>query len=996
MAYAYKEYLNTPGSEVLHKRIRIYIQSIYNNKKEASEFEKISGSIAGVKYTKSNPLTGSLLILYDDTLTDESSIKRQIYRYVSKRVFTNKITDFEEIKTFSDHKSAFVKKIEEKKIAVLPENKNEKDGETQNLKSYHSYKINELAKSLGSSVATGLTEEQAGDKLKDLGLNIISEVKRKSILQKVFENLNEFSTRLLVGVGLLSSALGHLADGIAILGIALLETLLSTLQQHRAEKSLYSLKKMIVPEAKVIRDGKQQIIDAKYLVPGDIILVEAGEKVPADARLIECCDLKTSEAMLTGESAPVCKSLNICSSKTELADRNNMIYMGTNVLSGRGKALVVATGRNTEIGNIAFMLQNIKNECAPIQNKIKKFTTKITKVSIGVCLGLSAMGLFRGASLVSVIVLGISFAIGSIPESLPAVVTAAMALSVQKMASKNTIVRKLPAVETLGSANVICCDKTGTLTMNEMTVKKIFVDNNTYELTGTGYNPKGEILLKSGDPNKTDALNKILTAGILCNNSNISECEGRWSVHGDPTEGALITAAYKNSLPCGELFEKQKRIREIPFDSSRRYMTVLVQDKESKYAYCKGSLSKILNKCTSIYDNGKERLFTSTDREKIQDVADRMGLKALRVLAFCYKKVSGINSNINNNFIFLGLAGMEDPPREDAKECIEKCHMAGIKVVMITGDNKNTAVAIGKNIGLLTNGIVLTGPELEIMTDDELLPLINKVQIFARTSPEQKYKIVKAFKRAGNIVAMTGDGVNDALAMKEADIGIAMGINGSDVARDTADIILTDDNFAAIVTAIEEGRTVNRNIKNSMKYLLSGCLSEMIAIGIATLLTGISPFISMQILWINVIAETILGSSLTLEVPSDNTMNCPPCSKNDEIINGDFKKQIISRGLVIGLTTYAIFQGSMLFGAGLKKARTLAFTNIILSQIINVYDCKANKQKKNKYMNIASAACLIILGIILYIPAIGAYFSTTPLVMKDILLLTGTTTLAAF
>lgn len=995
MSFAYREYSSENGSEVLYKRIRLYVQFIYNNRKEASDLEKTAENITGVNTSKANPLTGSLLIIYDDTITNVTLIKRQLYRYVSKRIFTGKITNFEDIKTFSHNKSAILKDIEERGENKLPDENNQNTPESNAANNFHTYKIRELAKSLGTNTMTGLTDKQAEDKVTELGLNVISEVKRKSLLKKLMENLNEFTTRLLIGVGLLSSALGHPVDGMAILGIALVEAVLSTLQQHRAEKSLYSLKKMMIPNATVIRNGSQQIIDAKYLVPGDIIILEAGEKIPADARLTECYGLTTSEAMLTGESAPVCKNLNICSTQTELADRSNMIYMGTNVLSGRGKAIVVATGRNTEIGNIAYMLQTIKNECAPIQNKIKKFTTRIAKFSIGLCLSLSAMGLFRGASLVSVIILGISFAIGAIPESLPAVVTAAMALSVQKMASKNAIVRKLPAVETLGSANVICCDKTGTLTMNEMTVKEIFVDNNTYKLTGTGYNPKGKILLKSGDPNKTDALNTILTAGILCNNSTISECEGRWSVLGDPTEGALITAARKSKLPCGDIPDKYKRIKEIPFDSSRSFMTVLVSNEDNRYAYCKGSLTKIMDKCTSIYDNGKERLFTSTDKEKLQAAADRMGSKALRVLAFCYKKVPNASSNINNNFVFLGLAGMEDPPRGEVKECIKKCRKAGIKVVMITGDNKNTAAAIGKNIGLLTDGIVLTGPELDVMSEDELYHIINNVQIFARTSPEQKYKIIKAFKRAGNIVAMTGDGVNDAPAMKAADIGIAMGVNGSDVARDSADIILTDDNFAAIVSAIEEGRTVNRNIKNSIKYLLSGCLSEMIAIGIATMFTGISPFISMQILWVNVIAETILGSSLTLETPSDNTMNCPPCSREDAIVDNAFKKQIVKRGLVIGLTTYAVFQGSMLFGTGLKKARTLAFTNIILSQIINVYDCRANKKKRNKYMNIASAVCLIILGIILYTPVIGVYFSATPLLSKDILLLAATTALAA-
>lgn len=987
------ECISDINSDLLDKRLRLYVQPIFKNDIAALEIEELSKKMQGVRSFKTNPKTGSLLVVYDGSKTNETIIKRQIYRYITQKVFTNKVTDIEEIRSFSAYKSEFIKNINETNTLQPAESNrryiNQEQDNSQDSKKYHALEIDHVERSLQTDISSGLSKLQVEARVKELGLNVISEAKRKSILKRFLENLNEFSTKLLVGVGLLSTALGQIIDGIAILGIAAAETILSTLQQHKADQSLLSLKKMMVPSANVIRNGKQRIIDAKYLVPGDIIMVEAGERVPADARLIECNDLRISEAMLTGESAPVCKCLNVCNTKTELADRTNMIYMGTNILSGRGKAIVTATGPNTEIGKISHMLQNIKTECAPIQNKIKNFTTKITKVSLLACLGLSAVLLLRGASLVSVIILGISFSIGAIPESLPAVVTAAMALSVQKMAAKNVIVRKLPAVETLGSANVICCDKTGTLTMNEMTVKEIFIDNHAYEVTGSGYNPKGEIMLKSDEPFHTEALDKLLTAGILCNNSNLVNCQGKWTIHGDPTEGALLTAACKNYMEIESTLKKYRRLKEIPFDSSRRYMTVLVSDSKEKYAYCKGSLSKILEKCTSIYDNGNERLFTSTDKQNIYDIADEMGSRALRVLAFCYKRVSE-QSNIESNFIFLGLVGMEDPPREEVKECIKKCHSAGIKVVMITGDNKNTAAAIGTEIGLLTDGCVLCGPELEEMTDDELSAMINNVQIFARTSPEQKYKIVKAFKKAGNVVAMTGDGVNDALAMKEADIGIAMGAGGSDVAKDTADIILTDDNFCSIVAAIEEGRAVNRNIKNSMKYLLSGCLGEMIALGIATVFTGISPLISMQILWLNVIAETVLGSSLTLETPSEDIMTSPPISKYDEIIDSSLLRQVIRKGIITGLTTYGIFRFSMLLGSSVTKARTLAFTNLIISQIINLYCCKTNKRKTNKYMNFATIACLLTLGGIIYIPMLRPYFSTTPLLMNDYLLLGGT------
>ncbi|MDR3597411.1 HAD-IC family P-type ATPase [Clostridium sp.] len=990
MSLAYNEISN----EMLYKRIRIYIEYIYRSQEKALEMEKLVNSVVGVKYCKANDFTGSLLVVYDDEIINENCVKQQIYRFVSKKMNKSLPINMKDVNSAISKKSVNFESIEKtlelkRSKEVLNKTINEKSNNN-----YHYIETSDIEKELKTNFRKGLSKLQVDEKLKEIGLNVISEAKRKSMIAKFFENINEFSTKLLVGVGLLSFVLGQIVDAVAILGIAAVETMLSTLQQHKAEKSLYSLKEMMVRNATVIRNGKQRIIDAKYVVPGDVIIIEAGEKVPADARIIESYELKVSEATLTGESTSVCKSPSLCQCEAELADRYNMLYMGTDILSGRGKAVVVATGKNTEIGKIAYILQNIKNESTPIENKIKKFTNKITKLAFGICMGISALGLLRGTSLVQVFILGVSFAIGAIPESLPAVVTAAMSLSVQKMASKNAIVRKLPAVETLGSANVICCDKTGTLTMNEMTVKEIYVDNNTYEIRGTGYNPKGDIVLKSGRINKKESLDKIITSGIICNNSNISNCDGKWQIHGDPTEGALLVAAYKNKVQIDEITNKYERIKEIPFDSSTRYMTVLVKHENEKEAYCKGSLSKVLDKCTRIYENGKERLLNYTDKERLKHIADEMGTKALRVLAFAYKKVLNDNKNIDNNFVFLGLVGMEDPPREEVKECIEKCKGAGIKVVMITGDNKNTAAAIGRKIGLLTDGIVLSGAELDDISDDKLTSIINKIQVFARTSPEQKYKIVKAFKRAGNVVAMTGDGVNDAPAIKEADIGIAMGKNGSDVARDTADIILTDDNFATIVAAIEEGRAVNLNIKNSMRYLLSGCLGEIVAILFSSMFIGIPLLLSLQILWTDVVSESILGASLTFEKPSNDIMKNPPISKDYEIIDRELKRKIVRTGVITGLTTFGIFQGSLWLGASLQKARTLAFTNLVLSQIVSVYNCKSDKDSKNKYMNISAIACVAMFGGMLYIPFIGSFFSTVPLNIKDLLILSGTTTLS--
>lgn len=967
----YAEYKEYNKNEVV-KRIRIYFKYIYRNKKAAMKIEKASMDINGVYFIQANPITGNLLILFDSSITDEHTIKMQLYRKTTKRNKTNIIKP----KDYTTHSC----------LKPVPNQMKEIPS-----KDYHAYKTNEIETLFSVNKTYGLSDSQINYRIKKIGYNVITEEKRKSLFRRFLENLNDFSTKILVGAGLFSTFLGQFIEGIAVLGIAGLETILSTIQQHRADESMYSLKKMMITNACVIRNGRKTTIDAKYLVPGDIIILEPGSRVPADARLIECCDLNTSEAMLTGESALVYKNIKSCKKSTLLAEQKNMIFMGTTILSGRGKAIVVATGKHTQLGKIADMLQNIKKEPAPIQTKIKTFTTKLLKLSLLACFGLSAVRFVQGASCVSVIIFGISFAIGAIPESLPALVTASMSRSIQKMAQKNAIVRKLPAVETLGSANVICCDKTGTLTMNEMTVKEIYVNNSTYKISGQGYNPHGNIQLKSGINNLKDGLTKLLTAGVLCNNSSLTNYENQWSVEGDPTEGALLVSAYKHNLNIENIMESNHRISEIPFDSSRGYMTVLVQNEEQLYACSKGSLSKIMNQCTSIYDNGKNRLFTSTDCETIKEIAKKMGQKALRVLAFAYKEINNEKENIDSNFTFLGLVGMEDPPREEVKDCIKKCHQAGIKVVMITGDNKNTAAAIGRNIGLLTDGIILTGSEIESMSEDTLYQTINKVQIFARTSPQQKHKIVTAFKRAGNVVAMTGDGVNDALAMKEADIGIAMGAYGSDVARDTADMILTDDNFCTIVSAIEEGRNVTRNIKNSMKYILTGCLSEMLVLGAATILTGLPPLASIQILLLDVIAETILGASLTYENASKNIMKYPPNSKEEDILDKPLKKQVLRKGIISGLASFTIFYASLLTGAGVNKARTLAFTSIILSHILNLYMCKINKNMPNKYMNLAAGTCVLLLMGILYLPLLRMVFLTTPLLLKDLLPVIGIT-----
>jgi len=974
-----KKEVTNASKEVLYIRVRIPVKLIYRNEDETKKLVDYMQKIKGIAEIKGNPLTGKVLILYDETIICQREIEKKLKFYLvskNKRI-NNDIIDISN--------RNFNEEFGEELSQSLTLDYHDSIDVNENIDCWHTMEQSEIIKTLLSNSNKGLSNILVKQRITEFGLNVLSEKKRKSIVAKFIENIDNFSSKLLLGVSLFSFAIGQVVDGIVVLAIVFMETYLSTKHQHKAEKSLYSLKSMLINKAKIKRDGVQREIESKYLVPGDIIYLEAGDKVPADSRILKCYDLKTNETSLTGESLPIFKTTEICDNTTELADRFNMVYMGTSVLSGRAKAIVVATGMNSRIGKIALMLQDIKIESTPLQIKMDKFTNKITKISFLTFLVVGTFAILMGSGIAEVVTIGIGFSLSAIPESLPAIVAVAMSLSVQKMSEKNAIVRKLPAVEALGSANVICCDKTGTLTMNEMTVKKIFTDNATFSVSGDGYNPVGSIKLIEGSPIAHNALNKLLIASVLCNNSNLNGCDSKWTVNGDPTEGALLCVARKYNIDEESIKRDFPRIKEIPFDSSKRYMTVVVNTAEGKVAYCKGSLTIILEKCKTIIINGEERLLTSEDRKKVRKISEEMGDEALRVIAFGYKNLTTNNGekSISSHFVFMGLIGMEDPPREGTKESIKKCHRAGIKVVMITGDNKNTAAAIGRELGLLKDGLVISGLELDQMSEEELDSKIDKIQVFARTSPEQKYRIVKAFKRLGYVVAMTGDGVNDAPAIKEANIGIAMGRSGSDVAKDVADITLVDDNFSTIVAAIEEGRNVSLKIRNATKYLITGSIGEILALLITSATTGILPLISIQILFMNVICETILGAPLIVENSTEDVMCRDPIKADSPLIDKKLGVSIAKRSFGIGLTTFVAFEGAMLLGLGINKARTLAFTNLIVTHIINVYDCKTGDKLSNKYMNMAALSSVAMLAGTIYLPFVSSYFNMVPLKFTD-------------
>ena len=959
--------------ESLYKRIRVFAECIYRNSEAAVALDRYISSIPGVHQGKSNPLTGRILILFDEDKIHESELHRLVCKFNVKQSLSrseNVISINPSVKVCKPRLTIGKSKQSEKGIKGVKA-------------PYHALSGKYLEKALDTSIKKGLSTSIIKERLKKYGYNVLEDKGKTTFWQSLLEAMSDTTVKVLLGASVVSLLLGQLPEALALGGIILLQTVLGAFEQFKSEKSLAALGNILVQKAKVMRSGKLQVIDSNLLVPGDIILCEAGDKVPADGRILECQDFKTSEATLTGESAAVLKSPDLCPMDAPLGGKSNMLFMGTMVLSGKCKALVVSTGMHTEIGKIAELLNSIQSDTAPIQRKAEVFINKLIKIYVGLFSVVGTVALAMGASITQVLLMGVTFFLGSIPEGLPVTLTTCMALSVHRMSKKNAIVRKLTAVESLGSANVICCDKTGTLTMNEMTVREVFAGGYSYYATGIGYNPQGAILPYEDALQDSVALNMLLKAGTVCNTSSISQKNGSWIVNGDPTEGALLTMAYKNQINVDEIREQNPCIMEIPFDSRKRYMTAVTKDQGVHItAYTKGAYSVILEKCSTIYEKGCIRPIVLEDAVRIAAVSEAMADKALRVLAFAYKAVPDEASDTEEGFTFLGLVGMEDPPREGVKESIKKCIHSNIRVVMITGDHERTARAIGSQLGLLTDGLVVSGSDLEKLSDKELDAIIGKIQVFARATPEQKYRIVKAMKRCGYIVAMTGDGVNDAPAIKEAHIGIAMGRNGSDVTREAACITLVDDNFSTIVSAIEEGRCVKRNIRNTVKYLFAGAIGEMLSILLAFLTASPAPLLAMQMIWINLISETLLGSSFAAEHPDSGSLEKLP--QEESFIDKKLGISILKRGLGIGLGTFLLYKGALLMGVGIAKARTLTFCNFIGSQIVNMLRSRSDKFKKpNPYMGSAFALTTSLLIGIVYLPFGNSIFSTVPLNLLD-------------
>ena len=884
-----------------------------------------------------------------------------------------------------------------------------------------SKKAEEIVSELGTDLEQGLSAAKADEILAKVGPNSLGEAKKTPLWKRFLGQFADAMVFILLGAAALSAVMAVREGGgfkswidvIVILAIVILNAVLGVYQEGKADEAIAALKKMSAPQTKVIRDGKVIMIDSDKVVPGDIVNLDAGDSVSADMRLFYAGSLKIDEASLTGESVPVEKNAEaVLSEDCSIGDRSNMAYMGTAVTYGRGKGIVVATGKDTELGKIANKLSNIEDEITPLQRNLNSLGKVLAIVCIIVCIIVFVVDLVvQKQSWDNALMTAVSLAVAAIPEGLSAVVTIVLALGMTKMASRNAVVRKLLAVETLGCVDVICSDKTGTLTQNQMTVKKLFDGKDIYDVTGNGYGPEGKILDPDGaEAPLNDILKRLVQAAVLCNDASINvSSDGKYTCIGDPTEGALTTLGLKTSMASADLNQKFPRKNELPFDSDRKMMTTYHSGiVEGKFiSFTKGAPDVVLSRCTKYFDGTDEKEMTPEVFKRIEKVNHEFATKAIRVLAFGYRTHDNVDHEDfehETNMVFIGLIGMIDPAREEAKDAIKVCHEAGIRAVMITGDYKDTAVAIAEDLNMMGEGInAMSGSELDQTTDEQLLDLCEYTNVYARVSPEHKVRIVESLKKKDHIASMTGDGVNDAMALKTADIGVAMGITGTDVAKNSADMILMDDNFATIVSAVEEGRIIYSNIRKFVAFLLSCNVGEILVIFLISLIPnsvvpGIAaPLTAIQLLWLNLITDSFPALALGREKGEPNIMKIPPRSKDEPIINKAMKVTIAGQAVAIFVTVATAFisalltKGGIFFDASgeaeiLKGARTVAFATLILAELFRAFAARSESTSvfkiglfSNKFMNLSVLLAIVLLFAVIYIPGVNMIFGCTAL-----------------
>lgn len=866
---------------------------------------------------------------------------------------------------------------------------------------WYQLEINQLAQELSTHMGNGLTNDQAQTKLAEHGPNELAGKAGASLWEMILDQFKDFLVIILIAASLISVVVGEVADSIVIIIIVILNAVLGVSQERRASKALQALQQMASPQAKVIRDGHILEIPSRELVPGDLVILETGDYVPADLRLTESINLKIEEASLTGESVPVEKDARaLLADDVSIGDRNNSAFMGTIVTYGRGKGIVVDTGMKTEIGRIAEMLESFEEEETPLQKKLSQFGKLLGKICIVVVVLVFVLGLLRHEPLLEMFMTSVSLAVAAIPEGLPAIVTIVLALGMKRMIHRHAIVKKLHAVESLGSVTTICSDKTGTLTKNEMTVTTIYTGEKTFTVSGKGYAPQGEFRSESGTKLNATAdpdLALLLKICALNNDSKLEkdhekEQDDAWKLIGDPTEGSLLVAALKAGFSLPELQISHPRIQEIPFDSERKRMTTFNAHPEGKnyFVFVKGAPDMVLALCTRILVNGHTLPITDEARNNIAKANSGMARQSLRVLSLAYKEVVSVPEaptpeSVEKELIFVGLVGMIDPARPEAIEAIKTCKSAGIRPVMITGDYKDTAVAIAKELGIVEDESgALTGADLDKISDAELTQTVKRINVFARVSPQHKVKIVEALKANGEITAMTGDGVNDAPALKRSDIGVAMGVTGTDVAKETAEMILTDDNFASIVSAVEEGRIIYSNIRKFIFFLLSCNVGEILIIFLAMLFGMPIPLEPIQLLWLNLVTDAFPALALGMESAEPNIMRQPPRDPKHPIIDGYMRWGIILQSIAMTVAVLGVFKYILTISHGdVGLAQNFAFVTLTISELLRSFTARSEIYSifhlgffSNKYILGGTVLSLLMVLVVLYIPFLQPIFGT--------------------
>jgi P-type Ca2+ transporter type 2C len=883
---------------------------------------------------------------------------------------------------------------------------------------------------LGTDPRRGLSETEAGARLEHHGRNELAAEPPVPAWRKFLAQFQDALVILLVVATLISAGLWLYErdttlpyEALAILGVVLLNAVMGYVQEARAESAVAALRRMAAAQARVVRDGEHRVVPATEVVPGDVLLLEEGDTIPADGRLIQATSLQTAEAALTGESLPVAKDTAPVPGEAGVGDRANMVFSGTTVTYGRGRAAVVATGMQTEMGRIAGMLREAPSEATPLQRELDHVGKTLGLVVLAIAAVMIATILLvenvHGLSaIVDVFILGVALAVAAVPEGLPAVVTAVLSIGVQRMARRNAIVRRLPAVETLGSANVIASDKTGTLTKNEMTVRAVITASGRVSFGGTGYAPHGEAAREEGgrvDGALRIELERTLTVADRANNAVLREHEGRWTVHGDPTEGALIVAARKAGLDAAALGARFDRVGEVPFSSERKLMSTVHADAERQervLVFTKGAPDVLLSRCSQELAGETARPLDDPRRRQILAANEDLASRALRTLGIAYRSLPAealladeVDERVERDLVFAGLVGMIDPPRDEARDAVARAQRAGIRPVMITGDHPKTAAVVAGELGIDSKERVLTGPELDRLSDEALVQAVEDVAVYARVNPGHKLRIVKALQRGQAIVAMTGDGVNDAPALRTADIGIAMGRAGTDVSREAADMVLADDNFASIVAAVEEGRAIFSNIRKFLRYLLSSNLGEVLTMFFGVLLARVIglraedgvlvlPLLATQLLWTNLVTDGAPALALGVDPADPDVMRAPPRPKGERVVTARMWAGILFVGGVMATGTLLVLDaalpGGLIEGSGsLRHGQTMAFTTLVLFQLFNVFNARSDVRSafrglfQNRWLWAAVGLSLVLQVVVVYTPFLQPAFSTTPLRIGD-------------